>query len=122
MNPMVVIRNLRSLLAFAAFMSVLALSQAASAQTAGGQNAIESFSVAAMVRAADAMIKAASVTLLDLRLAMALGGKAFCSLTGDVASVEAAVAAGRVALSEEGVLVNAVVIARPHPDVCREVV
>ncbi len=50
MNPMALIRNVRSLLAFAGFLSVLVLSQAASAQTAGpagGQNAIESFSVAA---------------------------------------------------------------------------
>ena len=99
-----------------------AIGRGAPARPDGALGIVESFSVAAMVRAADAMIKAASVTLLDLRLAMALGGKAFCSLTGDVASVEAAVAAGREALSAEGVLVNAVVIARPHPDVCREVV
>ena len=53
---------------------------------------------------------------------MALGGKAFCTMTGDVASVQASVAAGRAVLAEAGVLVNAVVISRPHPDVYREVV
>jgi len=41
---------------------------------------------------------------------MALGGKAFCTMTGDVASVQAAVAAGRKVISDAGVLVNAVVI------------
>jgi microcompartment protein CcmL/EutN len=66
--------------------------------------------------------KAASVTLLEVRLAMALGGKAFCTLTGDVASVQTAVAAGRKVIADAGVLVNAVVISRPHPDVYREVV
>ncbi len=43
-------------------------------------------------------------------------------MTGDVASVQAAVAAGRQVISEAGVLVNAVVISRPHPDVYREVI
>ena len=60
--------------------------------------------------------------LLEVRLAMALGGKAFCTLTGDVSSVQAAVAAGRAVIAEAGVLVNAVVISRPHPDVYREVI
>ena len=53
---------------------------------------------------------------------MALGGKAFCTLTGDVGSVQSAIAAGRRVISEAGVLVNAVVISRPHPDVYREVI
>ena len=75
-----------------------------------------------MVEAADAAVKAASVTLLEVRLAMALGGKAFCTMTGDVGSVQSAVAAGRRVISEAGVLVNAVVISRPHPEVFREVV
>lgn len=39
-----------------------------------------------------------------------------------VVGAGAAVAAGRQVLAEAGVLVNAVVISRPHPDVYREVV
>ena len=69
-----------------------------------------------------ALLGQVRVTLLEVRLAMALGGKAFCTLTGDVSSVQAAVAAGRAVIAEAGVLVNAVVIARPHPDVYREVI
>jgi len=83
---------------------------------------LESFNVATLIEAADAAAKAASVTLLEIRLAMALGGKAFCTMTGDVGSVQSAVAAGRRVISEAGVLVNAVVISRPHPDVYREVI
>ena len=71
---------------------------------------------------ADEVAKAAHVELLEVRLAMALGGKAFCTVTGDVASVQAAVDAGTAGLAEAGVLVNAIVIPRPHPDVYREVV
>ena len=37
-----------------------------------------------------------------VRLAMAMGGKTFCSMTGDVASVQAGVAAGRAVLAEAG--------------------
>lgn len=88
----------------------------------GALGIIESFNVASLIRAADAVAKAAHVELLEVRLAMALGGKAFCTMTGDVASVEAAVDAGKAVLMEAGVLVNAVVIPRPHPDVYREVV
>jgi microcompartment protein CcmL/EutN len=82
---------------------------------------IESFNVATLIRAADAAVKTANVTLLEIRLAMALGGKAFCTMTGDIASVEAAVAAGRQVISAAGALVNAVILPRPHPDLYREV-
>ena len=83
---------------------------------------LEAFSVPALIRGADAAAKAANVTLLEVRLAMALGGKAFVTMTGDVAAVQAAVDAGEAEISEVGLLVNAVVIPRPHPDVYREVV
>jgi microcompartment protein CcmL/EutN len=36
--------------------------------------------------------------------------------------VQAAVAAGRLLVAERGLLVNAVVISRPHPDVYREII
>ena len=88
----------------------------------GALGILESFNVATLIEAADAAAKAASVTLLEVRLAMALGGKAFCTMTGDVGSVQAAVAAGRSVIADAGVLVNAVVISRPHPDVYREVI
>lgn len=88
----------------------------------GALGVIESFSVATLLRAADVVAKTANVQLLEIRLAMALGGKAFFTLTGDVASVQAAVAAGRAVVGESGMLVNAVVLPRPHPDVYREIV
>ncbi len=88
----------------------------------GALGILESFNVATLIQAADAVAKSASVQLLEVRLAMALGGKAFCTMTGDVASVNAAVAAGRKVIADAGVLVNAVVLSRPHPDVYREVV
>jgi microcompartment protein CcmL/EutN len=100
----------------------VALGRTQTPEPTGALGVLESFNVATLIQAADAAAKAAAVQLLEIRLAMALGGKAFCTLTGDVASVQAAVAAGRAVIAEAGVLVNAVVISRPHPDVYREIV
>jgi microcompartment protein CcmL/EutN len=91
-------------------------------EATGALGVLESFNVATLIQAADASAKSANVTLLEIRLAMALGGKAFVTMTGDVASVEAAIAAGRRIVSEAGVLVNAVIIPRPHPDLYREII
>jgi microcompartment protein CcmL/EutN len=99
-----------------------AMGRTSVAPTEGALGILEGFNVATVLRAADVVAKAASVQLLEVRLAMALGGKAFLSITGDVASVLAAVAAGRAVLAEAGMLVNAVVIPRPHPAVYRECV
>ena len=101
---------------------IAALGRTQAVEPTGALGILESFNVATLIEAADAAAKAASVTLLEIRLAMALGGKAFCTMTGDVGSVQSAVAAGRKVIGEAGVLVNAVVISRPHPDVYREVI
>jgi len=81
---------------------------------------IESFSVVSLIEAADAAVKTGNVRLLEIRLAMALGGKAFVTLTGDVSSVQAAVEAGAARVAEKGLLVNRVVIPAPRPELLRE--
>jgi microcompartment protein CcmL/EutN len=83
---------------------------------------IESFSVASLIEAADAAVKTARVTLIEVRLAMALGGKAFVTMTGDVAAVRSAVDAGAAVCSERGMLVNKVVIPNPRKELLREIV
>ncbi len=84
--------------------------------------AIESFSVASLIEAADAAVKAANVKLIEVRLAMALGGKAFATLTGEVAAVEAAVSAGAAVAAQKGLLVNRVVIPSPRPELLKEMI
>lgn len=100
----------------------VALGRTQPVQPDGALGVLESFNVATLIQTADAAAKAAAVQLLDVRLAMALGGKAYCTMTGDVASVQASMAAGRQVIADAGVLVNAVIISRPHPDVYREIV
>lgn len=77
---------------------------------------IETFTAASAILAADAAAKAADVRLIEVRVARGLGGKCFVSLTGNVADVQAAVAAGGRLAAEDGVLINTEVIANPHPD------
>ena len=83
---------------------------------------IEAFSVASLIEGADAAVKAASVKLLEIRLAMALGGKAFCTLTGEVAAVTSAVEAGAKVIGDKGLLVNKVVIPQPRAELFREMI
>lgn len=77
---------------------------------------IETIDVASTIKAADAGVKGAQVTLREIRLADGLGGKAFCLFQGEVQDVEAAVEIGASSLPEPGVLVNQVVIPQLHPE------
>lgn len=83
---------------------------------------IESFSVASLIEGADAAVKAANVELMEIRLAMAMGGKAFCTLTGNVAAVQSAVEAGSEVIADKGLLVNRVVIPNPRPELLSEMI
>ena len=87
---------------------------------ARGLGVIETFSASSIIEVADAAVKAASVTLFRLHLAMALGGKGFVLMTGDVASLEAAVAAGCSVARRDGILVDRAVIPSPSREVFRE--
>ena len=75
---------------------------------------IETISVASTIVAADAAAKAAAVTLTEIRLANGLGGKSFVLMEGDVADVEASVAAGVELVRQEGLLIRQVVIPQLH--------
>ena len=81
---------------------------------------IESFSVASLIEAADMAVKSANVKLLEIRLAMALGGKAFVTMTGEVADVRSAVESGAKLVADKGMLVNKVVIPAPRPELYKD--
>ena len=81
---------------------------------------IESFSGVSIIAAADAAAKAANVALFRIHVAMALGGKGFCLLTGSVADVRAAVQAGAQEVATRGLLVSQIVIPQPSPELFSE--
>jgi len=76
---------------------------------------IETRGFVAMVEAADAMLKAARVTLVSYEKIG--GGYVTAVIRGDVAAVRAATEAGSLAASKVGEVVSVHVIPRPHPGV-----
>ncbi|MEN6450195.1 MAG: BMC domain-containing protein [Thermoguttaceae bacterium] len=83
------------------------------ADDAGALGIVETFSGTSIVAASDAAAKAARVTLFRIHVAMALGGKGFCLMTGTVADVRAGVAAAAAEARKRGLLVSETVIPRP---------
>ena len=76
---------------------------------------IETRGFVGAVEAADAMVKAANVTLLGKERVGA--GLVTVMVRGDVGAVKASVDAGAAAAKRVGELVSVHVIARPHDDV-----
>lgn len=83
---------------------------------------LEAFSVTSLIEGADAAVKAANVQLIEIRLAMALGGKAYCTMTGSVSDVKEACRVGAEVIGAKGLLVNFVVIPSPKPEVFKEII
>jgi microcompartment protein CcmL/EutN len=82
----------------------------------GAVGVIETFSAAASIVAADVAVKTADVDLIEVRLAMGLGGKAICLLRGEVAAVQAATEGGAATAAASGLLVRKVVIPGMAPE------
>jgi len=75
---------------------------------------LEFYSVASAILAADVAAKTANITLIEVRIGFAIGGKGFVTLTGQVAAVRAAVEA---ATKRSELLVESVIIPRPAKEV-----
>ncbi|MHC4263029.1 MAG: BMC domain-containing protein [Planctomycetota bacterium] len=80
---------------------------------------VETRTVAAAIQAADIALKAATVDLIDLRIANGLGGKSFLVVTGEVSDVRSSVAAGADSAQGSGQLLDRTVIAQPHRELSR---
>lgn len=80
---------------------------------------IETFAVASCIRAADACAKAASVKLIEIRMAKGISGKCFVTLTGEVGAVRSAINAGVNLIKDEGMIVQKVVIPQAHKELRR---
>ncbi|WCF05671.1 BMC domain-containing protein [Paenibacillus thiaminolyticus] len=76
---------------------------------------VETKGLVGSIEAADAMVKAANVTLIGKE--MAGGGLVTLMVRGDVGAVKAATDAGAAAAKNVGELVSVHVIPRPHSEV-----
>lgn len=93
---------------------IKAISYASAVADIKAMGVIETFSIAALIVAADTAVKAAEVDLIEIRMGMGIGGKSFVTLTGDVAAVKASIETGMASASEKGMLVEHVIIPSPH--------
>lgn len=78
----------------------------------GAIGVIEFYSVASAINAADVIAKAAQVTLIEVRIGFAIGGKGFVSFTGEVGAVRAAMSAAE---KSSELYVQSTVIPKPSP-------
>ena len=76
---------------------------------------VETRGLVAAIEAADAMVKAANVTLIGKEIVG--GGLVSVLVRGDVGAVKAATDAGAAAADRIGELISVHVIPRPHSDV-----
>lgn len=81
---------------------------------------VETYSGTSVLEGADAAAKQGQVTLVRIHLAMALGGKGYMLMTGSVLDVKAAVQAAKEVVSKKGLLVSAVSITGPSPELLSE--
>lgn len=77
---------------------------------------LEYYSAAGSIIAADFAVKAANVELISIQLGTGIAGKSFVVLTGDVASVEAAVEAGANGAKDEALMINKIVLSNPRKE------
>ncbi len=77
---------------------------------------LETRTVASAIDAADRAAKTGQIDLLEIRLAMHIGGKGVVTLTGEVSDVEAALGAGATAAGERSALETTVAIPKPAPE------
>ncbi len=91
-------------------------------QHVGAMLIIETFSVVSVIKAADYAVKEANLELMRVHLAMAVGGKGFAVITGDLSALESAVIPAIDYIKEDGMLCGYVIIKNPHEDVLKELV
>ncbi|MBI9016146.1 MAG: BMC domain-containing protein [Phycisphaerae bacterium] len=83
---------------------------------------LETFSVAAVIKAADLAVKEADIDVPRIHVAMAIGGKGFAVLTGNADSLKSAIVPAVEFLSDDGSLAGYTLITNPHPDVLRDLI
>jgi len=72
---------------------------------------MEFYSVTSGIAAADAAAKAAAITLIEIKIGYAIGGKGVAILTGDLEAVNTAI---KNACADSDMLLMTSVIARPE--------
>lgn len=96
-----------------------AISGTTQVETVDAVGMIETYSVPSAVMAADEAVKSAKITLIEVRLSRALGGKAFALFTGEVGAVRAAIDAGVKRVQDQGMVLSTAILPAPHKDLVK---
>jgi microcompartment protein CcmL/EutN len=83
---------------------------------------IETFSVVSAIKAADYAVKEADLDIIRVHVAMAVGGKGFVVIAGDIAALEAAVKPAIEYVKQDGMLCGYVIIKNPHKELLKELI
>ena len=83
---------------------------------------VEFFDIASAITAADAAAKSSSVSLMEVRLGLGIGGKSFFKLCGEVADVKSAVASAIDTGTGRGQVVSSCVIPSPDPELFKAMI
>lgn len=82
---------------------------------------IETNTVAATIQSADAGVKGADITIVEIRLADDIGGKAIAVFNGKLEEVEAAVMIAKDQVTEQEHWLKDVIIPRIHADMAHQI-
>lgn len=78
---------------------------------------LEYYDVIDAIIGADLAVKAANVSIIEIRLGFAIGGKGFTIITGEISEVTVAINVAKKASAESGMLMECSIIHSIDPDV-----
>lgn len=87
-----------------------------------GMLVIETFSVASAIKAADFAVKEADLELNRIHIAMAVGGKGYIVMTGNIDALKSAVEPAIEYIKGEGMLAGYTLIRHPHKDLLKDLI
>lgn len=85
-----------------------------------GMAILETFSVAAAIKAADLAAEEAEIDIMRIHVAMAIGGKGLVVFTGNIDALKASLVPALEYLKEDGSLAGYSLLTNPHESVLRE--
>jgi len=102
------------------FSAIAGTTQLTTGEPVEGLLVIETFSVASAIKATDYALKEADLDVLRIHIAMAVGGKGFIVMVGDMESLKSAVQPAVEYIKDDGMLAGYSLISHPHEDVLKE--
>ncbi len=87
-----------------------------------GMLVIETFSVATSIKAADYAVKEADLEINRIHVAMAIGGKGYVVITGNMDALKSAAEPAVEYIKEEGMLAGYTLIRNPHEELLKELI